>query len=230
MKNKKQFVGQLNTIIIFFVLFFGVFSFSHAGNPELIVTWRADNFYPTTYVGKAIPSFGTKIYVAVEAFQDGKLLDISKSVIEWRKNRERVQQGVGQKETIVVFSENDATNFISVSVEWNGGTIEKSITIPVAKPKLILELPYVNGVVPKNTDIAITATPYFFNAKSFSDLSFSWQIGALKRGTGSDNKIIINTGNPSVATDRIVTINGYVQNRRSLLEIIKTQTKMIIGE
>ncbi|MFA6992740.1 MAG: hypothetical protein WC269_05715, partial [Candidatus Gracilibacteria bacterium] len=163
-------------------------------------------------------------------FQDGKLLDVSKSIIEWRKNRERIQQGTGQKETVVVFSENDATNFISVSVEWNGGTIEKSITIPVTKPKLILELPYANSVVPKNTDISITATPYFFNAKSFNDLSFSWQIGALKRGTGSDNKIIINTGNPSVTTDRIVTINGYVQNRRSLLEIIKTQTKMIIGE
>ncbi|MFA5870523.1 MAG: hypothetical protein WC842_01370 [Candidatus Paceibacterota bacterium] len=230
MKNKKQFVGQLNTTIIFFVLFFGFFSSSYAGNPELIVTWRADNFYPTTYVGKAIPSSGTKIYVAIEAFQDGKLLDISKSVIEWRKNRERIQQGMGQKETIVVFNENDETNFVSVSVGWNGGSLEKSITIPVAKPRLILELPYVNGVVPKNTDIAITAMPYFFNAKSFSDLSFSWQIGALKRGTGSDNKIIINTGNPSVAIDRIVTINGYIQNRRSLLEITRTQTKMIIGE
>lgn len=230
MRNKKQFIKQLNTTIVFFVLFFGVFSSSHAGNPELIVTWKADNFYPTTYTGKAIPSFGTKIYVAVEAFQDGKLLDISKSVIEWRKNRERIQQGMGQKETVVVFSENDEINFVSVSVKWNGGSIEKNITIPVAKPKLILELPYANSTVQKNTDISITATPYFFNAKSFSDLSFSWQIGALKRGTGSDNKIIINTGNPSIASERIVTINGYVQNRRSLLEIIKTQTKMIVGE
>jgi len=229
MKNRKQSAEKYN-IVVFFVLFFSIFSLANAGNPELVVTWKADNFFPTTYKGKAIPSYGTKIYIAVEAFQDGKLLDLSKAAIEWRKNGERIQQGTGQKEAIAVFNETDETNFVSVSVKLDNQSMEKSIIIPTTKPKLVLELPYVNGVVPKNTDVSITAVPYFFNAKSFDDFSFSWQIGALKKGTGSDNKLIINTGNPIIATDRTVTINGYIQNRKSLLEIIKTQKRMIIEE
>lgn len=220
-----------HNIIIGFLIGFFVFllSFSvKAADPELIVTWKADNFYPTSYTGKAIPSYGTKIYLSVEAIQDGKLLDIKKSTIEWRKNGERIRKGEGEKEAVLVFSENDRTNFVSVSVDINNTQIQKSITIPTTEPKLILEVPYLNNIVPKNTDISITAVPYFFNAKTFDDFNFSWQIGLLKKGTGSNNKIIINTGNPSTVSDGAVTVAGYAQNKISLLEIIKTQTKIFI--
>ncbi|RJQ30124.1 hypothetical protein C4565_00965 [Candidatus Parcubacteria bacterium] len=230
MKNKKKLNMRHNLFLLTFVcLFFGFFLSTNAANPELIVTWKADNFFPTSYIGKAVPSYGTKVYLAVEAVQNGTLLDVSNSTIEWRKNGERIRKGTGEKEAMVVFSETDRTNFVSVSVDWNGVLIQKSITIPTTEPKLILEIPYINNVVPKNSDISITAVPYFFNTKSFEDLSFSWQIGLLKKGTGSNNKITINTGNPSTTSNNSVSITGYVQNKKSLLEIIKTQTKIFIG-
>lgn len=228
MKNKKQSTKRLN-IIIFFVLFFSAFSLSNAGNPELIVTWKADNFYPTSYTGKALPSYGTKIYLAVEAIQDGKLLDISKLIIEWRKNGERIRKGEGQKEAMVVFSNTDRTNFVSVSVLLNGTLIEKSVSIPITEPRLVIEIPYKDLTAPKNSDIAITATPYFFNASSLNDFSFSWNINGIKKGTGTNNKLILNTGNPNSPSDSVVTILGYAQNKKSLLEIKKTQAKLFIG-
>ncbi len=232
MKNKNKTGKPHKTLFLFVfsILFFSGLSFVRAADPELIITWKADNFYPASYAGKAIPSFGTKVYFAVEAIQDGKLLDISKALIEWRKNGERIRRGEGQKEALVVFNETDQTSFVSASVSFGEKTIEKNVSIPIISPKLVLEIPYLNNVVPKNTDISILAMPYFFNAKSFNDFSFSWQIGGLKKGTGSDNKIIINTGNPRIGTDQLVTISGYIQNKRSLMEIVKTQAKLFIGE
>ena len=229
MKKKKHFGTPLN-IIVFFVLFFGIFASSHAGNPELIVTWKADNFYPTSYTGKAIPSYGTKTSFAVEAIQDGKLLDISKSTIEWRKNGERIKKGEGQKEALVIFSNTDRTSFVSVSVLINGTSIEKSISIPITEPRLVIEIPYKNLTAPKNSDISITATPYFFNATSLNDFSFSWNINGIKKGTGTNNKLTLNTGNPSSQSDSVVTILGYAQNKKSLLEIKKTQAKLFISD
>jgi len=232
MKNKNK-LGRQHKIFFLFVfstLFFSGLSFVHAADPELVITWKADNFYPTSYTGKALPSVGTKVYLAIEAVQDGKFLDLSKTLIEWRKNGERIRKGEGQKEALVVFNETDQTSFVSVSVSLGEKTIEKNILIPVVSPKLVLEVPYLNNAVPKNTNISVLAMPYFFNAKSLNDFSFSWQIGGLKRGTGSDNKIIINTGNPSIAANQLITINGYIQNKRSLMEIVKTQTKIFIEE
>jgi len=229
MKNKKQYAGQLNTIL-FFVLFFGVFSLTRAANPELIVTWRAANFYPISYTGKAIPSYGTKIYFVVEGIQDGKLLDLSRANIEWRKNGERIRGGDGQKEAMVVFNKNDETSFVSVAVTANGTTVIKNVSVPVIEPQLILEVPYLNMTVAKNADVAITATPYFFNAQTINDFSFSWIVNGIKKGTGSNNKLILNTGSPNTDSDSIVNISGYAQNKRSLLEIKKTQTRLFISK
>lgn len=177
-----------------------------------------------------MPSFGTKIYLALEAIRDGKLLDLSSTPIEWRKNGDLIKRGSGQNEAVVSFSETDATGFVSVSATFEDKTIQKSISIPVTDPKLVLEIPFYKNIVPKNTDISILAMPYFFNTTSFNDFSFSWQVGALKKGTGTNNKITINTGNPSVAIDKTVLISGYIQNKHSLMEIVKTQKKIIIGD
>lgn len=203
---------------------------SHAaGNFNVIITWHADTFYPSTYQGKPLPTIGSKINLSVEAVSDGKFVDLSNSIIEWRKNGEKIARGSGLKNSSVIFSDADRSYFVSAVVQYNGTSVEKSINLPMTSPKLVLEIPFINKVVPKESDVSITAIPYFFNTRTFNDFSFSWQINSEKKGTGNNNKITIKTGTPGTGTESVVRIDGYVQNKSSLLEIIKTSDKIIIA-
>ncbi len=222
---------QLTTILAFaFVLFIALHSFAYAaGAPALIITWKADNYYPINFEGRALPSPTTPVTVSVEGAVDGKLIDLSKADISWYKDGDRFDVGSGLKETSFNAEDTDAgSHFIRVVAVINGVSAEQTIRIPVVSPVAVLEVPYPNKVVPAGTVANLVSVPYFFNASSITDFIFSWQIADLKQNTGSDNVLAINVGTPYTDDQRTVTVNSYIQNRNNPFEIVKLLTDIFV--
>lgn len=218
------------TSFLTLALFIVLLTSAHAvGAPQLIITWKANNYYPINFEGRALPTPTTPITVSVEATIDGKLIDLSKSDISWFKDGKRFDFGTGLKESSFNAEETDVgSHFIRVAVLISGATIEQTIKIPVVGPILVLEVPYLDRTIPEATTANLVSVPYFFNATSINDFIFSWQVGDLKQNTGSDNALAVNVGTPYTEDQRTVTVNSYIQNRNNPFEIVKLITDIFV--
>ncbi len=200
-----------------------------AGAPQLTITWRADNYTPNDFEGRVLPSPNTPVTVSVEATIDGKLADLSKANIAWYKDGERFDFGPGLKETTFTASETDAgSHFVRATVSVNGATAEQTLRVPVVRPTAVLEVPYPDRAVPAESVANLTSVPYFFNASVITDFVFSWASGDLKQNSGSDNVLALKVGTPYTDSQRTVTVNSYIQNRKDPFEIVKLATDIFI--
>ncbi len=222
---------QFTTIItLALALFIALLTSAHAaGTPQLIITWKANNYYPINFEGRALPSPTTPVTVSVEGTVDGKLIDLSKTDISWYKDGDRFDIGTGLKETSFNAEDTDAgSHFIRVAATINGAPAEQTVRIPVVTPVAVLEVPYPDKTVPAGSVANLVSVPYFFNAASITDFIFSWQIGDLKQNTGSDNLLAVNVGTPYTDDQRTVTVNSYIQNRNNPFEIVKLLTEIFV--
>lgn len=211
-------------------LFIALLTSAYAiGAPQLLITWRANNYYPINYEGRALPTPGTPVTVSTEATVDGKLIDLTKTDIAWYKDGDRFDLGTGLKETTFNAEETETkSHFIRAVATINGASAEQTIRIPVTNPTAVLEVPYPNRVIPAGTVVNLVSVPYFFNADSISAFIFSWQVGDLKQNTRSDNLLAVNVGTPYTDDQRTVTVKSYIQNRNNPFEIVKLLTDIFV--
>lgn len=217
------------TLILISLFAISLFSVHAQGTPQLYITWEANNFYPINFEGRAFPSPGTPVTVSVEATIDGKVADLSKAEISWYKDGTRFDYGTGVKESSFTAEELDTnSHFIRVRAVIGSATVEKTIRIPVTKPIAVLEVPYPNRQIPARSIAHLTSIPYFFNATSISNFTFSWQAGDLKKNTKSDNTLALEIGDPYYDTQRTFTVYSYIVNKLQPFEIIKLGTDLYI--
>lgn len=219
-----------NFLVIFFVVIaacFGFFYTTHsqtAPQREIILSWRALNFFPANFEGKALASPFSPILVGVEVVENGKFVDVSKDQILWRLDNKFLQSGIGLKEVIFRTQKNNGDfHIVQVSIGKNGDGGEESMLIPVSSQAIVVELPYQGNSIAPDVENTIKAIPYFFNIQTLNELSFFWQINSIKKGGNSNNTLILKTGVPQVKSQNIIEITASAQNNENPLEFAKTK-------
>lgn len=159
---------------------------SQAG-PELIISWRASTFAPSNYQGKILPTRDSLLNVRFNLIDKGRVVDLSKTKIQW-KNGADVATGVGLKSRDFKISKLDTDNFILtiIVINYGGRNIEKTISIPVAKPEVMIERIGTNSFI---------AQPYFFNVTDLKELGFEWSANGEKPSGSPENPNILTIEN-----------------------------------
>ncbi len=218
------------------IILIGIFSLfiqkiSAEQNEQIIITWQANNFYPSDYLGKALASSNTPIIISAEILKNGKISDSSKTNFLWYVDNELINQGFGFKETSFIAKKTDKDSyFVRVVAESNGKKNENSIRIPTSENKLIIQVPYPNQLIKAGSRVALKALPYFFNVSSLKELNFTWQINEKKYETGDDNQLILNLGTPKTSSQNEIQISVFAQNQKNKLEFKESKTKLSFYE
>jgi len=196
---------------------------------QVLLTWRANNFYPADYQGRALATPKTPVSVAAEVLKNNKLVDVSKANFTWFVDEKLLTSGAGLKEVVFTVSKAPGdSHFVRVSIDLNGEVLGTATRVPVAKPLLVLEAPYPNALVKAGSRAVIEAIPYFFNIPALQNLVFSWQVGnGEQKESGSDNELVLNVGSPPAGAETI-TIFGSVRNVNDLLEFASDRIRLII--
>ena len=196
---------------------------------QVIMTWRADNFYPADFGGKAPATPGTPITVSTEVLRGGKLTDLSDAAFTWYVDEKLRGRGEGLKE--IAFSANKSvgdSHFIRVNIQSSEGEVfESSIRVPISSPMVVLESPYPNQLVKSGDRAEVTAVPYFFNVSSFQNLNFFWRVdnGATEE-SGNDNQLTLNTG--GAKPGQTIQITGTARNIKNALEAATSRIRLVI--
>lgn len=139
--------------------------------------WSADTYVPFGYQGRALATKGS--LVTVEADLDIVGGDPENLKYSWFLDDifQGAKSGYGQdKFQFYVRRFNGARHTVLLKVfnESRSFLVEKSITIPITSPELVVHGDF-DVIADKET--SFLALPYFFNIKSLKDLEFEWTLG-----------------------------------------------------
>ncbi|MEK7089367.1 MAG: hypothetical protein AAB920_00950 [Patescibacteria group bacterium] len=213
------------------------FFFAHAAKtapapqipPQIILTWSAENFYPSNYRGRALPTIGTPITVSTEMLINGKSADLSQANIAWYNSGNQIDSGIGLKQTSLKPDTNDVDGiFVRAEITLGNIIAEQSILIPISQPVVAIEIPYPHSIINANSDVTMRAVPYFFNVASLNRFIFYWQVGSIKKNMGAENSISLKISSPFSEAQKNVAVSSYVQSRDDMTNIIKTDTNIFI--
>ncbi len=165
--------------------------FAQSQPTQAFVTWRAENFYPSYFEGRVLPSSGSSVSLAVEVTQGGILRDLAQADIGWQVDGKFIGSGRGMKQAKFTATKGSGnSHFVRVSIAQNSELVEVSVRIPTTAPTVVIDAPYVDK---RGTEgkITLSSLPYFFNASSLDDFRFSWTIDGERREVGSDTTLTI---------------------------------------
>ena len=186
----------------------------------LIVTWRAENLYPADFAGRAMPTPGSPVQVSAETILGGKLTNSGLAEISWFLDGALLEKGVGTKTVRFTARGNTAnSHFLRVQVKVAGKNLEESVRVPVKQVKVAMEIPAINKVLPSNSELQLSAVPYFFNASSLENLVFNWIINNTRQKETGNGSLTLNIGQPQSSTQQKMTIIANVQNLLNPLEV-----------
>ncbi|MEK7464577.1 MAG: hypothetical protein AAB617_02240 [Patescibacteria group bacterium] len=216
-------------ISIIFLSFIFVFIANAQSRPQVILTWQANNFYPSDYEGKALATKNTPISVSVEVIKDNKIIDLSRASFTWYLDEKSVTSGDGLKDYSFNITEPvGGEHFVRVQIRLGQELFEDSIRITVSPFLTVVSIPYPNGSIQQGDKVIIEAIPYFFNISSLGDLSFSWQVNNQKQESVGDNALSLIIGSISSQSQKIIQITTFVQNKKNQLEFSNVKKNLII--
>lgn len=204
---------------VFFLIFFFYFSSPfHASaavkkpllsdllppGPELLLTWKAQNYTPVMYPGKAIPTGKTPIVLSVELIDAGKVVDLSQIRVNWYVNNEFLDGGAG-KHSIIVQTKRLAGDRLIVRADipqYHNGTFSKSADIRSIAPVLtIVPVFGYDGNFITDAKSQFRAVPFFFNVTSPNALIYQWQVND-QEAQSTENPQLLNLSLPDTTPDR----------------------------
>lgn len=187
--------------------------------PQVILTWHANNFYPSDFQGKPLPTPGTAVLVAAEAIAGSKFLNLSSAAFLWYMDEQLLSEGKGLKE-IQFTARTPDRGYHPIRVEIKNGAevYEGATSIPVVAPRVTLAVPFASRSSPPGSEVAAYAVPYFFNVASLSDLRFSWFINGVREASSANASLNLKMGTPRTASGNTVDIKVLVANALNQLE------------
>lgn len=154
--------------------------------PEFMVTWKANNYVPSDYQGRVLSVDKTTIDIGFEIIDGGKIADLSKTEIFWHINNEFQKSGLGIKNSSFVADRSRGNQLIEIIIPnyqpkgKEAVKLEKSLTIPLLKPEVVIDSPYPNNEIESGSN-NFRALLFFFNITNPpSDASFSWSANGTK--------------------------------------------------
>ncbi|MBI4993841.1 hypothetical protein HZC33_02720 [Candidatus Wolfebacteria bacterium] len=175
---------KFKILIFLFFAFYSLFFASSANAqvatvPQFLISWKAQSYAPNWYGGKIFPNRGSRIEVAFELIDNGKIADISKLRVRWYINDKLVlneKQGLGLKTysfRVFDFPGQDIEARISVLGYKGGDQLDDLIIIPVVHSEAVIDAPYASRKIGVGNN-SFFAYPFFFNISDLSKLSFQW--------------------------------------------------------
>jgi len=235
-KNKKTFLIILSIYAFFSLSDLALAQVTQTTTEKiansLIINWQANNFAPSTYQGKLLPTNGSIVSLSILGKIGNKIMDLSDALIMWYLDEEFLTGGLGQTDIQFKVTKT-ANNFYLIKVnvtlpQQNGSSqfFSQGVRIPIANPQTVINVPYAS--IQSNTPVFISAVPYFFNIQSINDLSFDWEIitPIETQKVKGDNKIIINTN--EYLKGKPINISLKTQNTKSLFEFSKSQITIYV--
>lgn len=218
---------------VFTLSAFGVVSAqtTPAGNYSAIITWRANNYFPSNFTGKALPTNGTTVSLSAILLDNQKIQDLSNLPILWYVDGNFLNGGIGDYQTSFHITKTAGdSNTVNVQIGAANQTISGSVNIPVTSYRAVVNVPYPTNTVPQNSVANLEIIPYFFNVKSFSDFLFSWNINNLQNVTSTtQNTLSLNIGQVGPA-ESAVGVNVSVQNTANQFEFAYGKTNLYVGQ
>ncbi len=138
--------------------------------PTATITWQANTYAPTWYAGKALPTKGSKINLALMLIDGGKVIDISSKKISWFVNDNLISSGVGATTaTFLTDTAIDKNYSVRALIQgYNLKNVEGAVGIRTTNPKISLRQ------AKNDTTYIFEAIPFFFNAQILSELNIRW--------------------------------------------------------
>jgi len=203
-KNK---IGRAVGLSVFLLL--TVYSLAGAATPRLFLTWKANNFYPSDFQGKALPTTGSVITASAAVLYDNALVNPRDVLFTWYFDDTWITQETGRREVTVSASKlfGDAHFVRAVALLPTGERIDASVRVPVTSPDLVIETS--RG----DRDTTLRAVPFFFNVSSLANLVFSWEADGGKQSS-QNNILSLPSGLSSV-------VSVFVRNAANSLEFTK---------
>lgn len=209
-------------LVLLFLLLLPTNSFGATTEPFLYLTWNAKSYAPDNYLGKIIPGANSPILVSLEAIENGKVADISKSQIKWYVDGELFSTTVGQKSFTIRTPKKPDSGLISIRAEvtnkWSRIKM-KTVDIPISPPLVILKSNYLSRSFGENK-ISITANPYFFGASGLSDLVFSWKVNGQSVNSAENPQAVDISFNQDADPGSSITVEGSVSNPAGFYESV----------
>lgn len=189
-----RIIRRVSAIAIFSALVLSAFGASAQSQlTQVFVTWETTNLYPANFEGKVLPTFGSPVSVSVEATRNGILLDLSQADITWELDGKFLIGGTNAHTARFIAAKGvDDTHFILVRIARGDERLETSLRIPVRAPSLAIDAPYPSGEG-MGGSMTLYAIPFFFNATSLSNLSFSWLVDGERLATRNDHALTISS-------------------------------------
>lgn len=161
---------------------------------EIILTWKAGNYTPPTYKGKAIPSGRTGIIASMQLVDNGEIMDISDRNIIWYVNNDFYTSGMGLQ-TIQTGTPKFPGEIMFIRAEiqnYRNQNLLKTAEIKTIRPEVVIEAAY-----PNNTSferiLTAYANPYFFNIKKATDLVYKWTVNE-QEAQSTENPQVLTIG------------------------------------
>ena len=146
--------------------------------PVMWLTWRAATYIPAEYNGRALPTPGSNVVVAIDVIHNGKPMDLSQETIYWYISGSYIAGGRGLARTAITIPDIISQNQISIRVslpETLGG-LARTITIPVALPQTVITVLPPDPAANRDLSFDVQARPYFFTVNDPSQLNFNWTV------------------------------------------------------
>lgn len=142
---------------------------------RLIISWEAQTLRPLSYSGKNLAGLGSEVIAALELTENDKLADVLPANIRWFLNNRLIDSGVGLKR--ISFNAASAAGAMSLraEVDYGGEVVGGAARIFVARPEIVIDAPYPNGVIGTGAN-KLEAVPYFFDITDLKDLKIEWLI------------------------------------------------------
>jgi hypothetical protein len=215
------------------IVFVAVLVFSMAGvvgaqtqTGQAIITWHANNFYPSDYEGKPLATQNTSVSLSVAVVRNGKPLDLSQATITWYVDEKFLNEGKGLTRTTMSATKTYGDqHLVRVRVLSGNDSYESSINLPIAKYQVVVPVPLPNQAASGGAEISLQAVPYFFNANTLADILFSWQVNG-ENLSGNDSQLNLKTVSPQSEAERTVQINVLGQNQKNALEFSRYRTTL----
>jgi hypothetical protein len=173
---------------------------------DFIISWKAINYVPADYKGKILVSKNSDIEISFDVLDNSKFIDISEQEVKWYINNNLLESGVGLK-TIKFTVVDNKDQFVEISIpnyndsKYKNADLGAIITIPSARPEVVINAPYQNKTMNINIKENIfQVLPYFFGISNLNQLKIDWTVN------GAD--IIGETNRPDILNLTMDTKGG----------------------
>lgn len=222
MKINKKFKILIFISTFFFLLY--AFFVGAQTSPQFLISWQSDSYVPDWYQGKIFPANGSRIDISFELLENGKIADISKTIVRWYVNNNLVineKNGTGIKNYSFINNDVYRGNDIEVKItlpNYKGAIIDRIINIPVKSQEAVIGPSYFDNKVSTGKSV-FYAWPFFFNIKNLNDLSFNWVVNGQKAKNFGQAPSVLNLNvEQGTLSGTKVDVNVNIMNSKNQME------------